>query len=75
MVLLSIQQQSPVSQEESPRGTGEVQQHYQYPVYRHPQEGKNPHQLLGHGKNMKLNHLHTYTCQPVCDLVFIAVSD
>lgn len=37
---LPLEQQSPVSQEESPRGTGEVKQHHQHPVHCHPQEGK-----------------------------------
>lgn len=39
--MLSFLQQSSVSQEESPRGAGEVEQHHQHPLHRHPQEGKN----------------------------------
>lgn len=58
MVVLSLEQQSAVSQEESPRGTGEVQQHHQYPVHCHPPEGMNP-QFEGYGPIMELSHLHT----------------
>lgn len=58
MVVLSLEQQSTVSQEESPRGTGEVQQHHQYPVHRHPPEGMNP-QFEGFGHIMEVSHLHT----------------
>lgn len=59
MVFLPFEQQSPISQEESPRGPGEVQQHHQYPMYRHPQEGKTLCQLVGNSVNMELYHLHT----------------
>lgn len=59
MAFLSLGQQPPVSQKEPTRGTGEVQQHHQYLVHCHPQEGKNLHQVGGDGNNMKLNHLHT----------------
>lgn len=54
----SLWQQSPVSQELPPRGTGEVQQHHQYPVHCHPQKGKKINQLAD-GESIKFKHLHT----------------
>lgn len=54
VAFLIFEQQSPISQEESSRGTGEVQQHYQYTVHCYPQEGKKLWQLVEGDDNITL---------------------
>lgn len=52
--VLVLEQQSPISQEEPSRGTGEVQQHHQYIVHCDTEEGKKLCQLVGDDDNITI---------------------